>query len=444
MRACTRNPAPHGPACTSPRGPGPARASRSAPARLPGTDRTGVRPDPLGPASSTSTTTSSPVARTVARRGSHRSGAGRGEGLLQDPVRGQVDAGEGGRTRRPPPQVDVEPDPTELDTRRSASRSRGLGVRAGGPGGSGASVPPRAQHAAQVRERRATHPLDRAQALRRPASAGSWASPASAWTTMMLTLCATTSCTSRAMRARCSATRARAGASRPSPSSADWSASRRTRLLAGPGHPSGDPQPTDEHDDEVEVVERVAGAPPRCCTPSPARTPASRRPHGAAVRARPTSSRRRGARGRTRSRRWTPLNVDGERRSRAGRAGRTPAGTGAGRGAAGRRPRRRPAWRRSGPRSAHRASRRWRPRRGAPPARGPPGPRAGAGGSPPARLRASPHGTAWGRRGIACTRTGGHRGSSRRRTATSRPADDRDVDGRLLTSWPPDSLEVAP
>ena len=93
---------------------------------------------------------------------------------------------------------------------------------------------------------------------------------------MMVTLWATTSCASRAIRARCSATRARASASPAALQLLGLLGEPADQLLARPDHPPGDPEGTDEHDKEDEVVERVSRGSPIAVRPG--RVPARRCP----------------------------------------------------------------------------------------------------------------------------------------------------------------------
>ena len=108
-------------------------------------------------------------------------------------------------------QLDVDPASRTCSTSPSSSASLGCGARAGGSSDD-AQHP---QQAAHLGERLAAGLLDRIQCLRVTAfPLPSAIRSAPAWTTITLTLWETTSCSSRAIRARSSAEAARTLASR--------------------------------------------------------------------------------------------------------------------------------------------------------------------------------------------------------------------------------------
>ena len=209
--------------------------------------------------------------------------AGVGERLLHDPVGGELHAQGPG-----PPG---SPDTVDLDRQADVG---GLADQVGEP----------AQRGLRRRRRRRRRPCaaPRAGGASRRAPAGrcpgrgaaaataasgeraSISSAASAWTTMRLSPCATTSCSSRAIRARSSAAASSASRS-SSPSSAAArsstaerrSARCRTKAPEAPGHPE-----VEQRIDDLERLERAPSVPP-------ARRPTPRRRRSR--RARPRSDR---------------------------------------------------------------------------------------------------------------------------------------------------------
>ena len=173
-----------------------ARASRPGPARRRSAPRAG-RAEPVA----------RPRRRTACGSRAHDERVARarvaqrvGQGLLQDPVGGEVDARREAVDRRPRPRVDVEarrracPRPA----RRAAARP-GWGAVAAGV----VVVAQQAEQAPQLGERLAPGVADRAERLARARSGSSaTARPDSDWMTIVVTRCATMSCSSRAIRAR--------------------------------------------------------------------------------------------------------------------------------------------------------------------------------------------------------------------------------------------------
>ena len=194
-------------------------------------------------------------------------------------------------------------------TSRSASRSRGLGARAGSgwSGTDGAGVlAERAESRlrSSVRVERPTRWMARRHSAE-GSSADSWASPASACTTISETLCATTSCTSRAMRSRCSAAAARASASRPRRRSSDCSASRTTSWFRDHTTRPATQNPDQQGHDERRCRRTGSRSSASWCTPPPAPAGTRTRPRSGGACGRRPCRRRPAGRRRRQLPRWT-------------------------------------------------------------------------------------------------------------------------------------------
>ena len=165
--------------------------------------------------------------------------------LLDDPVGRQVDPRPAAAPGRFDHQLDPEPGPPRPARPATAPRPG----RAGGEAGAW-SPSPRSTPSSRRISTRAWRPVAAIASKAPAARAGSVATatrPASACTTIMLTWWATTSCSSRAIRARSEATARRASSARSRSSRAPAPGARRSAPAApGPGRPAPTRRPGSE------------------------------------------------------------------------------------------------------------------------------------------------------------------------------------------------------
>ena len=166
------------------------------------------RRDPAGPRPSSRTSTSTRGARTARPPGAGVAGVlgGVGERLLDDPERGEVDAGGQRLGFALDAQLDREARSRARPTSASTRARLGCAV-------SSAGAPVSRPSSASAS--RATDSISTAHSAARSGSRSTIPSAPAAWIAITLTLCATASCSSRATRMRSSVTAARASRSRP-------------------------------------------------------------------------------------------------------------------------------------------------------------------------------------------------------------------------------------